>query len=499
MRVVAVNMAAQAEGVHAGLALAQAQAMLPRLITRPYDAAADTKILERIADWLDRYTPFVGRTPPDGLMLDITGAAHLMGGEATLIDDVTARLIHQGFAVRAALAGTVGAAWALARYGASGTMIDPGMERETLGPLPVAALRIDAGVAAGLRRSGLKMIGDVMTRPRAPIAARFGKLVLHRLDQALGIDAEAITPRQPIPPAMVEMHLAEPIMRETDVSQATQHLAGQLCALLTERGQGARHVVLTVFRVDGVVRRVEAGLAEPCRDAKVLHGLLALRLNHLQDPLDAGYGFDLVRLMATSVGALGAEAMALPADGLTDAPERDRERQVSRLADRLAARFGRDRVLRVIVNNTYVPEQAATLARIGEQPPTPPIAVPEALTAAGSQFDDLGPLRPLRLFDPPEPVEIIAEVPDGPPLRLRWRRQSLRISAAEGPERVALPWWSAAHTHGDFDTLTRDYYRVSDETGRRLWIFREGLYAQPPDAQLLNSRPLRWFVHGLFA
>jgi protein ImuB len=197
----------------------------------------------------------------------------------------------------------------------------------------------------------------------------------------------------------------------------------------------------------------------------VLHGLLRLRLKHLEDPLDPGYGFDLVRLAATAVGQKGAEAVALPAEGLADDPTRERGRLVARLADRMAARFGREHVLQIVAGDTHVPEQAATLACVAAATADEPVALPEALRAPGVSFDGLGPLR----------------------------RQSLRISAAEGPERIAVPWWSAQQARGGFDALPRDYYRVSDESGRRLWIFREGIYAQPPD------RVPRWFVHGLFA
>jgi protein ImuB len=230
----------------------------------------------------------------------------------------------------------------------------------------------------------------------------------------------------------------------------------------------------------------------------VLHGLLALRLGHLEDPLDVGYGFDFVRLAATAVGPWSAEAVALPqseagprsdiASGSADA----QMRLVARLGDRLAARFGPMHVLRVSLGDTHIPEHAARLIKAG--PPDPSGAKIRSGPRAElpKQSDGVGPLRPLRLFDPPEPIEVIAEVPDGPPLRLRWRRQSLRIAATEGPERIVTPWWTSAR--GSPSAPPRDYYRIADETGRRLWVYREGLYQQPPD----GPAP-RWFVHGLFA
>ena len=484
MRLAAVNAAALAQGLTPGTALAQAQAMQPDLVVQPHDAAADAHLLEAIADWADRYTPLVGRTAPDGLMLDITGAAHLYGGEAALQADLTTRLDGQGFSVRTAIAPTPGAAFALARHGEAGSIVAADGLRAALACLPIAGLRLDAGTVASLRRTGLKTIGDLMTRPRSPLAARFGALLLHRLDQALGLDAEAISPRRPVPPAEVELRLVEPITRAEDVSEAARRLAVSLCALLEERGEGARQVMLSVFRVDGGVRRLDVGSAEPCADPKTLHGLIALRLGSLEDPLDVGYGFDFVRLAATATGKRTAEALALP--GASAGPPDAAARFVARLADRLAARFGREQVMTVSIADAHLPEQAAILtsrqdsARTRDGPMLAPFEV---------AFDGAGPLRPLRLFEPPEPVEIMAMVPDGPPLRLRWRRRSLAITAAEGPERIAASWWVAGAAKGPSDT--RDYYRVVDETGRRLWIFRDGLFGGP--------RAPRWYVHGLFA
>jgi protein ImuB len=505
MRLMALNAAALRHGLEPGMALAQAQAMLPDLIVRPHDPDADGRLLETLADWADRYTPLVGRTPPDGLMLDITGAAHLCGGEAQLQTDLVRRLDAQGFATRTAIAPTPGAAFALARYGpldtdSRGPIVDAGGLREAIAPLPIAGLRLDAATVAGLRRSGLRTIGDLMSRPRAPLTARFGGMLTHRLDQALGIDGEAISPRRPIPPAEVTLPLAEPILREEDVSEAARRLCVSLCALLVERGEGARHLLLSVSRVDGIVRRVEVGVAEPSTDPNALHSLLALRLGSLEDPLEAGYGFDFVRLAATITGPHAAEAVVLP--GTTAAVADDTGRLVSRLADRLAARFGREQVLTVATADTHLPEMADVLvarsngarsngARSNGASPRIEKSVPATaqLSPFEVAFEGMGPLRPLRLFEPPEPVEIMAAVPDGPPLRLRWRRQSLGITAAEGPERIAAAWWVAGTQKGPGNA--RDYYRVVDETGRRLWIFRDGLFG--------GTTLPRWYVHGLFA
>jgi protein ImuB len=115
---------------------------------------------------------------------------------------------------------------------------------------------------------------------------------------------------------------------------------------------------------------------------------------------------------------------------------------------------------------------------------------------------ELKPPRPIRLFDPPQPVEASWLLPDDPPFRFTWRRQAHRVRCADGPERVAVEWWrpemSAAGSgaslprtqSGDADAI-RDYYRVEDEAGRRFWLFRTGLPG--------GDDPLRWYIHGVFA
>jgi protein ImuB len=492
VRLSAVDARAHGLGLHPGQTLAEARAMQPALLVEPHDTAADAALLAALADWADRYTPLVGRTPPDGLLLDLTGAAHLFGGEAALQRDLAARLARQGFAVRTAVAETAGGAFALARTAPTAhTVVPDGHLPTALAPLPVAGLRLPADTVAALRRLGLKTIGALAERPRAPLAARFGPLLLRRLDQAFGRDAEAIDPRQPVPPARVDLPLAEPILHEADVVEAARLLLGRLCALLEARGEGARALVLTLFRVDGHRREVAVGAAAPTRDAIRLEQLLALRLGHLADPIEAGYGFDHVSLAASATGPCAARAVDLPS--LAAAAPLDAARAAS-LAERLAARFGLGRVLAFRAADTHLPERASHLA---PWRPEAPARVSIADPAAPA------PVRPIRLFEPPEPVEIIAEVPDGPPLRLRWRRRSLRIVAAEGPERIAPEWWRLAEPAEPDAGIpaaldprviahrTRDYYCVADETGRRLWIFREGLYA--------GAAVPRWFVHGLVA
>ncbi len=471
LRLAAVNRAASAQGLTPGMALAQSRAMLPALTTLPHDPAADANLLDDIADWCDRYTPLVGRDPPDGLFLDIAGAAHLLGGERTLMEELVTRLSQQGFHVRAAIAPTPGAAWALARCN-PGSIVEEANIRAVLATLPVASLRLPTETVALLKRVGLRSIGDLMDRPRAPIAARLGAHVLRRLDQAFGLEDEPISPRQPIPPASVERRLAEPILTSDALAALARSLAGELCLILEDRGQGARALQLSVFRVDGIVRRIATGVSQACRDPKTLHSLLALRLDALADPLDPGFGFDMLRLAATEVAGRTPETIAFAA-------EPDMTASAARLADQLTARFGQDRVLALRAADTHIPERASHLTPahrvLGEARPPRTVHLPAQA-------------RPIRLFASPEQIAVTAEVPDGPPLRITWRRVLLRVATAEGPERIAPEWWVSP----GYNARTRDYWRIEDEYGRRLWVFREGFYDG-------TGPPPRWFVHGVFA
>jgi protein ImuB len=495
----AADQRARVAGLQAGMTLAQARAMVPDLKVLDHEPHQDARLLEGIADWADRYTPLVGRHPPDGLLLDITGAAHLQGGEAALRADLLSCLARQGFAARAAIAPSPGAAWALARCQSEIDIVPPDASQSgldaILSALPISGLRLAAETVAALHRVGLKRIGDLIGRPRAALAARFGISLIVRLDQTRGIDDEAISPRQPVPPAVVEQGWAEPILTTAAVTEACRGLSEQLAAMLIARGQGATALQLAVYRVDGLVKRIDLGLASPCRDAGIMASLLALRLGALDDPLDPGFGYDLVRLAATNVACCSPEGRSLPGLAVTAAAAELADHR-ARLLDRLSARFGSAVISVNVCAATHMPEQAARLISVQKA-----LAQPAAASAKITE-PRLEPARPLRLFDPPEPVEVMAEVPDGPPLNIRWRRRPLRIVAADGPERIAPEWWTPWGTQTALAAgpqeraRTRDYWRIEDTTGRRLWLYREGLY----DAAGANTGPLpRWYVHGLFA
>lgn len=493
LRLAALDGRAEELGLRSGMALADARAMIPSLEAIEEDFSADRTLLESLADWAERYTPLVALDPNDGLMLDITGAANLFGGEDALLADLVARLDAQGFLAHAAIADTPGAASAAARFGAS-SVVPVGEAEAMLRPLPLAALRLDHETVAAMDRVGLKRIGQIVGAPRGPLAARFGTMLIRRLDQALGIDEEAIDPRRPVPALIAERRFAEPVAREEDVSATLLSLAATLAQNLEARGEGARMLELSLFRVDGHVARTTIGTSRPVRAPKLVLDLFREKFSGLGEDFDAGFGFDMVRLAVHATASADAAQIDLTGEASGEA-------DLGQLIDRIGARLGEGHVGRIFLGDSHVPERAAAFVapeEVGSSRGTnldrhfrrndgmscqadAPTQTHHALANSSGPID-----RPLRLFARPEPVEAVAEVPDGPPVRFRWRRAIYRIARAEGPERIAAEWWR------DDDDLTRDYFRVEDLDGHRFWLFREGLYGRETAAP-------RWYLHGLFA
>ena len=476
----AVDEAAEQLGLKPGLTLAQARAMHPGIEAVAEDAESDSALLESIADWCLRYTPLVACDAPDGLLLDISGCTHLYGGERELVADLSGRLDKAGFAYSLAIAGTIGAAWAAAHYGEPANHAS-GEERALLAPLPLSALRIPSVTAASLARVGLKRIGDILDLPRAPLTARFGSDVLRQLDRALGHEHEPLTPRLPVAPYVAEQRFAEPIAREEDVLAVTGRLARRLQFALERRGDGARRIELTLFRTDGMVRRIAAGTSRPLRDPDEIRGLFVERLAAFADAFDPGFGFDMARLSVIVVEPSPPQQIGI--GGGED------EAELCRLIDRLSARLGARRVQRLAAQDSHIPEVAEAAL------PAQAVNGDAGWTAFRRYREEaaLSP-RPLRLLTRPEPIEAVAEVPDGPPLRFRWRRALHEVVAAEGPERIEGAWWSE-HGGQISGNLARDYFRVEDKSGLRFWLFRAGLYRD-----LVPGDPApTWFLHGTFA
>jgi len=471
LRLAACDPGAVRLGLAPGLTLADARARIPELAVVEADPGADGRLLAELAALCDRYTPLVALDPPHGLLLDVTGCAHLFGGEARLSRQLCGRLRRLGFAVRATLAGTPDAARALVRFAEVET-VPRGADEAAARSLPVAALGVAEETVVALSRAGLKRLGDLADRPPETLVARFGADLVRRLERILGRADMRIVPLRPPPDCMVERHFGEPLLDPAGLQAVLRDLMAGAARRLEERGEGGRRFEASFFRTDGAVRRIAVETGRPSRDGDAVLRLFAERFEALADPLDPGSGFDAVRL-AVSV----CEPLAPVQPGLDGRAVGDEA--LGQLVDRLVARFGRERVLRFVARDTHLPERAAAAVPAADAAAAAlPWPQPEAAEP---------PLRPLQIFDVPQPIETLAEVPDGPPLRFRWRRVLHEIARAEGPERIAAEWWRVGA-----DEPTRDYFRVEDTAGRRFWVFRQGLYGR-------ESGQPRWFLHGLFA
>jgi len=558
-----VDARASSLGLKLAMSLADARAIQPNLAAIEAEPGEDARALDNIAAWCERFTPVVVVDPPDGLFLDITGCGHLFGDDVALRDQIVVRLAAQGYAARAALASTPGAAWALARYGQNTKTSPPrggrgrgggektahvsnsalrenlqgslaqsphplapspsrggGLEH-LLAPLPIEALRLEEDSAALLRRLGLKTVGQLLHAPRSSFTARAGERAMLRLDQALGRAPEALNPRRPAPPVFALRRFLEPLFNIETILIATEHLCGDVIEKLDRRGAGARRCALHLFGVDGRDRTIEIGVSRPEREVKALLRLFREKLDRAAENLDAEFGIEAARLDVIQLQRIEGAPRTLVAVEESQASAE----KIATLVDILSARLGPKRVLRPKFNDAHQPEKAGMWRSALESDPTSPSmgevsraqrategvkakkreeapleaslnalghhplsrrfapTAPRSRGSGGAPRDSV-PRRPLTLFTRAQPIEAIAAVPDGPPIRFRWRRVLREVVRAEGPERISGDWLGGAPT--------RDYYRVEDKDGRRYWLFREGLYGESDETP-------RWFVQGLFA
>ncbi len=484
LRITHVNRAAEQAGIGMGQPLADAFALLPSLKTHPADPQRDRRLLNRLADWCTRYTPWSNVDGADGLWLDITGCAHLFGGETALAQDLSDRLSGLGFTARIGIADTPGAAWAMARFHrckqTEKRIVPRGGAKQALAPLPVEALRISAADSLLLRRLGVKTIAQLMGLPRASLPRRFPgsgeeQSVLTRLDQALGGKSEPVSPLRPPPAYRTRLIFAEPLLETAGYRKILDHLLATLCTSLQKDGQGIRQACLSAYHGDGRTSHVCIGTARPSRDPDHLAVLFRDRL----EQIDPGFGIDLFILAATRTEALQDRQLTLAQMSLAQAPDAqapEAEQALGHLIDRLSNHPGITSVHRTAFRQSHIPERAVQPA--------------DAVTSPDHPAASPVPARPLRLLDRPERIEAVAEVPDGPPVMFRWRRVLHRVARARGPERILPEWWRQIGNHEE----VRDYYDVEDAGGRRFWLFRSGLYQ---DAAV-RGEPV-WHMHGLFA
>jgi protein ImuB len=451
----AVTKVAAARGARVGARLTDARALDPSLVAVPADPEGDAALLQRLAKWAQRWSPLVEVDGPDALRLDVSGVAHLFGGEAALVQDVTSRFAAMGLTARVAIGSTAAAAWAFGRFGG-----------DTLEPLHVSALRLEPDTVRTLERLGLKSIGALQALPRLALARRFrgAENVVDALDRLAGRKPEPMTALAENPPPRALIKLEEPATHVEAAPQALEGLIPKLVAELEERRLGARRLSLHGFRVDGSVAVASVATTIPSREPKHLQRLLADKAASL----DPGFGFDAFALVANWTESLGAAQESL-------VEEPSGERDLARLIDRLTVKLGPRAVRKPQPFESHLPERASGW-----------LAATQSLRCSAVSQTPSAP-RPQRLLDQPEAIDVIYATPEGMPRRFVWRRAVHDIARVEGPERIAPEWWRERST-----ARLRDYYRVEDEIGRRYWIYREGLFGDG------RGGAPSWYLHGLF-
>ncbi len=483
LSVVAANDPARAAGIEPGLRLSDAKATLPDILSEEINRAADLDALTALALWMGRFSPLVALDGEDGLMMETTGCAHLFGGEAGMLAEVSRRLAQAGYGHRAAMAGTPGAAHALARGSGQGEypVLPTGQEAEGLARLPMVTLRLSPEALTLLRRFGLTRIGQLYAIDRKALTRRFrsrqaADAVGLRLDQALGRRAEPFAPLRPPPEHAERLACPEPLTSREGISDGLQQLTEKLCETLAAQGLGAQGFTFSAFRSDGGTSTVTINAARPVRTPEHVLRLFREKI----DRIDPGFGIDLLLLEASRAGPMTSGSRPLSGD--LASTDLDAE-AVATLADRIAARLGEGVVTLAVMEARHPPEKRERRAAYTGQLPASVMPVPPRS-------------RPIRMLGRPEQVSVMAQVPDGPPLQFVWRRRLRKVVRADGPERIAPEWWTyLPPAPGERGRLprTRDYYRIEDSDGRRYWVFREGLYGDD------RGTDPEWFVQGLFA
>jgi len=460
MLITAASAQAEKQGIASGMVLADARAVLPDLQVFEDKPGLAGRLLSALAEWALRYTPVVAVDAESGLILDITGCAHLWGSERAYLKDITARLRGSGYDVRAAVADTLGAAWAICHYGRITPLIEPGLQAQAIAPLPPAALRLDADIIGRMHKLGFYQIGSFMHMPRSVLRRRFGQQLLSRLDQAMGQLTENILPVCPVEPYQERLPCLEPIKTATGIEMALGKLLEILCARLLKESKGIRQAVFKAFKMDGAAQQIEIGTSSASCNQTHLFRLFQLKVSSLRPDL----GFELFILEAPVV-----EDIQKLQQTLWSLSASSDQTEIAELLDRLTGRGGMDIVHRYLPDAHYWPERSIKMtASLAEKPQ--------------SHWRTDRP-RPVSLLPKPELIQVSAPVPDYPPMLFRYRGQIHKIKKADGPERIEQEWWIQQGLH-------RDYYCVEDENGLRYWIFRLGHYVE--------HNP-QWFIHGFFS
>ena len=505
--ITAVNAAAARQGIAAGTALADARAGAPSLRARPAEPNKDRSALIKLIRWAGRYGPARNSDGPDSLWIDVTGVPHLFGGEEKLLDDLTGRLAALNIPACAGLADTLGSAHALARFKAPGcrqrwALAAAGASSQAISQLPVEALRLDGDAVTLLKRLGLRRIAQLYDIPRESLARRFRSreaagAVLMRLDQALGRSLEPLRSIATPPSFNVQRNFAEPVISSEGLEFVSIELCRELSLILGERELGARHIRLSLYRTDGSVAQINAGMRSACRDAAHMMTLLGERI----ETIDAGFGIDAISLSAVGIEAQGS---VQPGFAEGNAGEAAAYINPGALIDRLSNRLGEGAVTVASPRASHIPELCENRAPALRHAV---LTAPRRETKSSGQLHyeppwpyGKSPRRPPLMLARPEPIAVVAEVPDGPPVRFIWRRVERRIAKAQGPERIAPEWWKIIGAEaGQKPPRMRDYYEIEDDAGVCYWVYRHGSYDGDGEDETEGCDLPSWFVHGLFA
>jgi protein ImuB len=461
MVITAANALAERLGIHTGMVLADARAIISSLQVIDDKQGLADHLLHRIAEWCIRFTPAVGINPPDGLMLDATGCSHLWGGDPFYITAIAQRFKARGYDVRIGMAGTIGTAWAIARFGQQSLVVESSQDMQALLPLPPAALRLEKETVDLLQKLGLWQIGQFISMPRPALRRRFGPAFIQRLDQALGNMDEMIEPVQPVEPYQERLPCLEPIVTATGIEIGLKQLLEKLCHRLEQEQKGLRLARFKGYRVDGKIEKIEIGTNRPSRST---HHLLKLFEPKLET-IETGLGIELFVLEAPKV-----EDHFPQQEQLWEKSGAMEDLRLSELIDRLTDKFGTQTVHRYLPDEHYWPERSVKLA--------------SSLQEKSTTTWKADRPRPLQLLAIPERIEVTAPIPDYPPMLFRRQGKLHKIIRADGPERIEQEWWLQQGEH-------RDYYSVEDEEGCRYWLFRLGHYD--------TNKKVQWFLHGFFA
>ena len=459
MMIESANFIALQKGIRPGMVLADCKAIMPELEVLKAESGRAEKLLQALAEWCIGYSPFVALDLPNGLLLDSSGCTHLWGGEIQYLENIKEKLFHYGYTVQIAIADTIGAAWALSRFGDSLNIVNPGSQREAIRHLPPAALRLDPEILTKLKKLGLQQVDSFINMPRTALRRRFGPLLLSRIGQALGQEIEMVVPVKPVEPYQERLYSQEPIPTASGIIIALQRLLDTLCLRLENEGLGLRSAVFKAYRVDGNIQQIEIGTGHPSRNDSHIFKLFEHKIVTLEPAL----GFELFVLEAPKVESITAEQAAM-----WNAASQNNIK-VAELLDRITIRTGSDAIVRYLPVEQYWPERAV-------KPASPMWKKRETHWQT-----DLP--RPIHLLPKPEAIEVTAVLPDYPPMHFRYKGKMYAVAKSDGPERIEQEWWHS-------DGLYRDYYCVEDELGARYWLFRSGPYAA--------GRP-EWFIHGFFA